>query len=419
MGSMQPPRYRIIFAIPPLLLGLTALVCGAEPKPASIPTLDLEACRQIALDKQPAIAAYRASEAAAQTKAKALEELSIATVVAHDIPIRRQQACLGVRIAQARVNQAERDTVAAVTRTYLTALYAHQQDELLDRALMNLKELQKTIDEIVNEGLRKDVTTRDKERVKVIVQLAEAKQEEAKSGYERALAGLREAMGVGPDYAFTLADKELPYPKVDVQRDAVRELALAHRPELAQAVEVNEVFTLEVKAQGKIHGVTGRTFASASDLHADAVPQGVSNSEYRPGAVGLEMPANLTGTQSARVEEAQALEARAAAVVDKTRGLIALEADDAFLRWDEAAKKFPKISGGADKAEELARNLRDDFKASAKVRIEDVIASGILAAQLRGEANETLHKYLLSLSSLERATGGGLRFDFFANGKKP
>src|SRR5262249_46729637 len=141
---------------------------------------------------------------------------------------------------------------------------------------------------IVDEGLRKDVTTRDLERVDVILKLAEAKQEEAKSGYERALAGLREAMGVSPDYAFTLADTELPYPKVGVKREAVRELALAHRPELAQAVEVNEVFTLEVKAQGKIHGVTGRTFASGSDLHADAVPQGVSNSEYRPGAVGLE-----------------------------------------------------------------------------------------------------------------------------------
>ena len=45
------------------------------------------------------------------------------------------------------------------------------------------------------------------------------------------------------------------------------------------------------------------------------------------GAVGVEMPATLNGSRCDRVDQAQAYNARAEAVVDKTRGLILLDAE--------------------------------------------------------------------------------------------
>jgi outer membrane protein TolC len=188
---------------------------------------------------------------------------------------------------------------------------------------------------------------------------------------------------------------------------------------LLQAALAAEVFCLEIKAQSSIHGPTGRTFAMGSDLHADPVPQGSHNGEYRPGAVGVEMPVNLVGEKSARVEEAEALHARAEAVVEKTRNLVKLDAEDAYLRWQEWSRKAARFREAADQAEKLARNLRDDFKtAGTKVRLDDVITSGVLSVQIRVEANESQFKYLLALAALERATGGGLHFDY-RFGKKP
>jgi outer membrane protein TolC len=409
-----------LFGLLVVVLLAAAPVCGGDPKIArSSAALDLDACRQIAQEKQPALTAYRASAEATVLKAKALDDLRLAPLLAHDIPIRRQQSALGICITQARVSQFEQETRYAVTRTYLSALYARQQDELVDKALVNLKELKETVQDIVKDGLRKDVTTRDVDHINVLVLLALGKQEEAKSGRQRALAALRETMGVGQDFPLQLAAKELPSPSLQVKREQVLELAQAHRAELIQTVQIAEVFALEVQAQGKIRGPSARTFATGSDLHADPVPQGSQNGEYRPGAIGLEMPATLVGHQDDRIEVAKALETRAQAVVEKTRNLILLDAEDVFLRWQESSNKLARLREAADAAEKLARDLRDDFKtAGTKVRLDDVINAGILATQLRVEANETQHKYVLTLASLERVTGGGLKIDF-GLGKPP
>src|ERR1700687_1586779 len=207
------PRF---LALPSLflssLLAWTSTGDAAAKKDTPPPSaLDLAACRQLALNQQPALKAYRASKAAAAVKARALDDLRLAPLVAHDIPIRRKQSALGVQIAEARIAQAEQETLYAVTRNYLTVLYARKQDALVDKALENLRDLRDTVQDILKDGIRKDVTTRDLERINVLVLLAEGKQEEAKAGSPRALAALREAMGLETDAPLVLADKEVPY----------------------------------------------------------------------------------------------------------------------------------------------------------------------------------------------------------------
>jgi outer membrane protein TolC len=422
-------RARLVGALAvPALFTLTAPARADEtpPKapvaapaaiPAAIPAapLDLAACRALALERQPAIAANRASLNAAQLKARALEDLRLAGLVEHDIPIRRQQACIGVQIAQARLSQSEQETLYAVTRTYLSYLYARQQQELLEKALGNLKDLKETVKQIVEDGLRKDVTSRDLDRINVYYLLAEGRMEEATNGGQRARAALKEAMGLGPQAVLELPSKAMPYPQMKVAREPVLDLALTRRAELIQATLAEEVFALEIKAQAATHSASAKTFASASDLHATPVPQGSQNNEYRPGAIAPEMPTILPGNKEARVQQAAAYDERARAVVEKTRNLIGLEAEDAFLRWQEAARKTARLREAADNAEKLARNLRDDFKMQGtKVRLDDVINGGILAAQLRVQANEALRDLVLGLAALERVTAGGILADFGA-----
>lgn len=386
------------------------------PAAAEEKTLDLAACKGLALEKQPSLAAYRASLDAANGKASALENLGLAaSLISHDLPIRRQQAALGIEIAKARVTQTEYETLYAVTRNYLTYLYAHQQQELLDKALDNLKDLKDTVKQIVDDGLRKDVTTRDLDRINVLVLLAEGRREEAINGAERAQGALREAMGYGSEFSFKVAGKGLPFPKAEYQKKEILDLALARRAELVQANDAVEVFCLEIKAQGTSRHIRVNTFTSASDLHATPIPQGSQNGEYRPGAVGPEMPPTLVGNRSEREDQAGAYYRRAQAVAEKTKNLVMLEAEDGFLRWKEANRKATRLLDAAEKGEKLGRDLRDDFKQpGSKVRLDEVTTAGILATQLRVQANEALHELAMALSYLERVTAGGITVDYSA-----
>src|SRR5207245_5656575 len=125
------------------------------------------------------------------------------------------------------------------------------------------------------------------------------------------------------------------------------------------------------------------------------VPQGMSDGEYRPGALAPEMPPTLVGRRRDRMDRARDFSDRADAVVDKTSNLIVREAEDAYLRWEEMARKVTATRDGADAGTRLARNTREDFRAEQKVKIEDVLTNEVLAGQARSAYNEAHYQYLL------------------------
>lgn len=369
--------------------------------------LDLAACRRLALSQQPALAAAQDSLAMAEARSRAVDRLLLPGLVERDLPIRRHQAALGVQAAQAGVNLAEWETIYAVTRNYLSVMYAREQLDVVDGALRRLAELREGVEQIRATGTRRNVNEQNVEQVDVFIQIVKARREEAAVGLQRAGAALREAMGVGSDYCLVLADNRLPALNVDVCREQLIELALARRPELAQAQTAAEVVAYEVKAQGKSHKPTQRTFASASDIHAQQVQQGHRNGEYRPGALPMEMPPLLAGGRSGRVEQAEALHARALAVVDKTRDLITLETEDNYFKGVEARSRADKLAEAAKKAQAYADRVRQSFKDSEQTTSETALNAGVTATQTRIHANEAYYHYLLALAALERITAGG------------
>ena len=336
----------------------------------------------MSLEHQPAIAAYKASLEASNIANQALNNIGIAGLVAHDLPVRRDEAALGNQVAQSRVHLAEIEAAYAVSRTYLILIYARQQQDLLDKSLTSLRDLRDTVKQIVDDGLRTDVTTRDLERLNLLVLLAEGKREEAVIGQDRAKAALREAMGFGADYSFDVVGRAIGIPKREFTKQQIVDLALSRRDELSQASNAAQIFCLEIRAQELSRHIKSSTFASGADLHAQAIPQGSQDGEYRPGAIGPEMPSILAGSKSERMQQASAFSDRAQAVVQKTRNLITLEAEDVYFRWLEANKKTNRLIEAANKAEKLSNDLRDDFKTPAKVKLDEVMLTGILSAQL-------------------------------------
>lgn len=394
-------------SLPPAGSGTTTPAVAAN-SPVNLPL-----CLQTALEQQPALVAHRASLAAANTQYRGLEKLHFpAGLISPDLPVRRRQACLGVRIAQAGLDQAEWDTLYAVERTYFGVLYARKQLRVAVDLSDNLRFYQERVSELVKKGESREWTTSTVDKITVYLRLAETRQAEATRGVERATAALREAMGVAPEVPVIVANEELPLPTVTVDRDQIVSLALARRGELVQASTASEVVNLEVDAQGRILTTTARTFASGADIHARPVPQGFINGEYRPGATSLEMPAFFAGPRCYRVERARNLSGRATAVVDKTRNLIALDAEDAFSRWEEWSHKIPQTRDASEAGSRLSKNTREDFRAGQRVRIEDILTNEVLAAQAQAGHNEALYQLDISLAGLQRVTAGGFDAGF-------
>jgi outer membrane protein TolC len=395
-----------------LLACLLAPVAAAQSPPAesastpAVTMLNLAGCLELAQQHNPKLAVYRASLAAAQAGQRSIDDLKIPDIIERQIPIRRKQACRGVTAAAAGLEQAERQVNYAVTRTYFTVVYAREQERLARSVVSRLSAVQQTAQDQVNAGAA-NVTTNDVKRTTVYLRLAETRRIQATQGVERALAALREAVGAGSDLRFDVASTRLPEPDAHPVRDEIVAWALARRGELIQASLFAQIACLEVEAQGVTMHKRVNTFASAADIHSHPVPPEISDGEYRPGALPPEMPDTLNGSKENRVEHSRGLHARAESVVDLTRNLITLEAEDAFLRWQEAALAVAQARDAAENGDQLANDLTKDFTSRLKVRVEDVVNARVLGAQARQQYNEFLYRQLLALADLERVTGGG------------
>jgi outer membrane protein TolC len=407
----------LVFCVGPLL-GCVHIVDATQPavspqvvaRASQEPSVagkeyDLAECLALGIETHPRIAAQRASLAAAEDSLRALNNLHVPGLLVPDLPQRQRQASLGVTAAAAALDQAQRETAYAVTRTYLSVLYARDQERVSRAVMDRLGATRDAAQKALDAGVR-DATASDVKRATVYLRLAETRHVQASHGVKRALAGLKEAIGLGTEAPLTVPAGGLPGVDVQPSHDEILAGALSRRPEIIRANVFAEVTCLEVEAQATSHHTRKDTFANGSDIHSNQVPQTERNSQYRPGGVPPEMPAQLAGSRPERVKRAQSYHERALAMVTATRNLISLEAEDAFLRWEEAASQAKAAREAADTGDGLAQDLNKDYTAGLKVKVEDVINAWVLASQARAQYNEALYKQILGLAELERVGAG-------------
>jgi outer membrane protein TolC len=386
---------------------------AAQPAPVAVAAgpLTLEGCLQLAFEKQPALAAARASLAAAEDGQQGLNNLPrFARIMAPDLCQRKQQAALGVGIASAQLWQAEWDTRYAVTRNYFSVIYVRTQQDLLNRVIRDLEKARKTAQKLLKSGDPDvKVTTSDLDLLDINLALLRARQAEAIVGGEKALAALREAIGIGPECPLEIAPGALPPVITVLDRDGLIKLALANRGEITQVTSAKQVTDLEVEAQQRHHfGLKVSTFASGADIHAQPVPPGRSNGEYVPAAIGPEMPPTLVGRHNDRVARASDLSQRAGAVVDKTFNLVALEAVAGYLKWLEARDKANSYESALKATRSLADRAWKRFE-GGKMSGSEYAQATTLENQVQAQYNEALYLQALALAGLERITAGGYR----------
>lgn len=380
----------------------------------------------LALERQPAIRAANADATGAMVQRDSAYALT-SSLGGPQIHVRRKQADIGVSIAQAGTERAMLDTIHAVSRTYVTAIYASEQVKVAQGALDNLRAVYNTAKKLVDSGSRQ-VTTNDLDRIQTYMLLAETRLTEAKIGILRAKAALREAIGIDWDAPLELADENLTQYVDAIQRhseehhahlsceQAVR-VALAQRPDFQQAQLFAELISLEVDAQKLTLQPYARTFAAIVDIHAPILPATVINSDYRPGPVGPAMPVYLAGSCSARTQRASLYYERALAIVDKARGLVALQVTEACERLQQEARQVDTLRKASQQANKAAKKAEEAYRAD-QLATDQMLMAQVLDAQTRAQLNEALYHHATALATLQNATAGQLWESFESDSKK-
>lgn len=375
------------------------------------PSHTLADCLQIGQCRQPAIEAARASLAASERGYISLFDLSrIAVLVRPDLPFRKRQAERGVCAAAAEVLKAQQENTYDVSRLYFTYVYATQQEQ----TAAEIVEQMETFYESAVEFLKLEVPD---PKVKIneftlgtldgVISEVRDLREKASVGRKKAMAALKEAMGVEPEYEFIPAAKELPLMTGVVNQDMVLIHATCRRPELVQAAVVLDVTRLEVCAQAaNKRAQKSETFASGSDLHARHFPAPLRNGEYRPGAVIPEMPAHLVGRVEDRVARANEYVRHQEACYNKAVGLVKLEATNAYLNWESAVERVKDTKDRHERAQKLVEKSR--AAAAAKMDPELLVRNESLASQAQSRYVQAVYDEVLALIALEKVCGGGI-----------
>lgn len=382
-----------------------------KPKDTS-PELTLGECIAIALEKQPALKAVLASQAASQAGVQGLNGIGrIGSLVSPDLPVRKEQAGKGLVAAAADVQKVHNEIVQDATRMYYTIVYARQQEGLAEDVVAQLDLLVELAKKILNSKDPGEMTKAKLDLMEIGLGKARGLLLTARVGQKQAAAALREIMGVEPSFAFQPKDKEMTVmsQKVPLTRELIVDMALAQRPELALAAAGVDAFRLEVYAQSKLpFRRTVPTLASGADIHAKDLPTAMRGKEYRPGAIVPEMPPQLVGTKFDRVCRAMAYSQRADSVYEKTRGLITLEAENAFYEYELASGRLMFAKCQFDSGKDLMDRVRENID-NLKASKEQLVQSYVIAAQAQSDYFEAVYQHLLALAALERVTAGGIR----------
>lgn len=402
-GTIQTVRARVESVSAP---SAQPVCCSPTEGTAAVYTLaDLV---RLACTHQPAIAAAQASLAAAQTGYRGVEEVRIPTCIIRDLPMRRQQACLGVQSAQAGLATAERETRYSVIRLYYTVQFARAQQKVAKGVVDQLQESLSNARLLLGKaGAPRDLTQNAVDRNEAFLGLARTRLVDAEEGERRGLAALREAVGLGPECCYTVPEEVIPTPNVKPSCSEIVAMALQCRGEIVQADVLAQATALEVEAQSKSRRHMKATFASYTDLHAYPVPVGEANDNYRPGALSPALPVTLAGSKAIRVELAQEYTARSYAVAAKARNLVVLEAENTYLNWLAASRKLADAERSYQVAQKAATSTLNDFKSGLNVPYRDVLEGVVVAAQIGAQLNEIRFRYAIELAALERVTGGG------------
>ncbi|HVK08197.1 MAG TPA: TolC family protein [Gemmataceae bacterium] len=391
-----------------------------EPAPARMPGAEayqrytLAEALSIGHQRHPQLGALRASMNAALLKQRGIGEVKKSGgFLLPDIDQRTQQGDLGLQAAVAEYQQAEHEVTYAVVRCYYTVVYAREQNKVAKDLVEQLETYLEQVRRIVNskEGAVKGINKDTEQNLVNVLSMAKGRLIDAETGTERARAALRESLGLEPGAKVDAADELLPEVSAELKRDTVIAHAVSRRGEVALAAIGADVTRLEVLAQQANRlSIRVPTYANAGDIHARPIPPAQREPDYKPGAIGPEMPDKIVGKVHTRTAIAAQYAERAEEAARQARSLVGLEAEVGYTRYVEAAAKVKNYKFAAAQSKEMIERQRE--AAGGNLTKEGILTIEVSAAQTYANYNQALYDQLVALANLERITAGGVRVNF-------
>jgi hypothetical protein len=332
-----------------------------------------------------------------------------------DYEVRMQQADLGLKAATIELAQWEHEVTYAVVRCYYTVVYSRMQQRVSRDLVRRLQaDLEQVRQILAGKGgaVKGGVTKNDEDSLKVFIGEAQARLIQAEEGELRGRELLREAMGLDPMCRVDVVDEVLPEIKPPpILLDTVKAHAITRRGEVQLTQIGVDVTRLEACAQwARKFNLMSYTYANATDIHARPIPAGERYPDYKPAALGPDMPDRLIGKADTRAALAQQYAAKNAEVARHTQSLIAVEAGNAWGRWVEATRKVAVLREAADSGRAMVARRR--AAAGGAMTKEEIITSEVFSTRAFASLNDAMYEQIVALADLERITAGGVRPDF-------
>ncbi|TET31565.1 MAG: TolC family protein [Planctomycetota bacterium] len=315
-----------------------------------------------------------------------------------------EQARIGVKVAQSRKRLTEQEIVHQVINMYETVLFVSEMVKLGNEALMRFQVIL-DITERIFKGGSGTVKKTDYLEVKVFVSAVEGQVKVLEQNLEMARSVLLNSMGLEPDRAFELKDKNLSYRPKTCDADYLTSRALESRPEVEQLELGIRAGKASIRAAQSEHWPIVALFGRLSHLEND-YDKGVVDCAEDSWAVGVQVEIPLFngfGT-TARVRQARAKLRTMRHQKQLLEQGIRTQIKIAFLKLQAAREDFDSSKKSLDDAKEN-RELTIKAYEVELMETEDVIKAQLLESLTKARYFKAMYDYNIALSQLMLASG--------------
>jgi outer membrane protein TolC len=247
-------------------------------------------------------------------------------------------------------------------------------------------------------------------RASAVRELAESQLIEFQRSLDLAWAGLRTAMGGGPQFPFDIADERLEFRAISLDLSNLVALALSQRPEIRKARLALRNAELEQKLAKAQYCPDVGLFGSYITIHDNANYLNPTNPDIFAGGLQAGVPLFAGGRRVAELRKAEWQAVQARDYIRLLEQTITLEVQKAYLEYKEMAERVPLDADAVRDATETLRLYDSQFAIGDIERkdypkhFENLITTRLLLSTAQVGYNQHLYAYSLALANLDFVT---------------
>jgi outer membrane protein len=325
------------------------------------------------------------------------------------IQSRFQQAKAGAGIARADIEATKNEVAFNVSRAYFLTVLSEELQVAASEASGYAEGVERLAQSFVDDG-DAYVTMADVLRARTFRALYNEQVVGMQVSRERALAGLKLAMGLSQAELIEIESRHLPTERYAVDLDTLQEQAISQRPELRKAALGTNIAGLEHRIAKAEFFPNVAAFASYNTIADDAnFPNPNDPTEWALGVTAT-MPIFSSGRRTAQVRQTANMKAQ---ILEQRRLLIRAvqqQVQDAFLETEEMARRTVEAATAVESAQSTLESFRSKFDTGlvedkdVPKFYEDLLTTHLLLLTAKTRYFQGLFGYNVAVAKLKLAT---------------